>query len=606
MKLLTFEVKGQEKWGVIISSKGKDEQEQLILVPQMFEDLIPRISPGTSSHFYGHNKHYIKDGKWPDTITDLLSLEDGIECLKRLQSFAEYFLFNEDLPVRKYCTYKEADVKIKAPIPRPRIYYGLVQNSTAFLRNDPTRKHVNVYPQGHQRPITTVVGAGEYLTVERNAPTYGFNVEMAIIIGKKGRNIKARDAMDYVAGYTNVLDLQANGLGEEFRYIDFSETGGAKDWFCGATASWMAKKEDTNCPMGPYLITKDEIHNPYELLAYTRENGAVRDKAHTSNTLIGIERFIEHYTSYATIYPGDVLHLGTIGVDGKWKDAYWDEPETVVMEGEIENFGNLVVPIKFIENVWSSDNPTVEGTMPHSPVIQEMIKTKNDVIEKFDINNVNSFWCMYGNYKKCLEIENLLPLEKVSRVINNPASALTIKTDIALSPRSTDIYVSAEICFVVKKVARNVSLERAAEYILGYSPMVSFNDQSFHQDVLEPASPQERNLPDVYAKWADETNILKLPVALNSMPISKVYLSIDGVASIELSTDEYIFDAAKQIEFMTRHLTLMPGDVISLGRMSKRILVSAEIAAKGITGKLSIEKIGDIMFKAKKMNCEDY
>ncbi len=595
MKLLTFEINGEEKWGVLINSE--DKSEELILVPQMFEDIYPRICDPTSSFAYKQGTSFFKDGICPSTITDLLNTDGAMDIIREMKVFAEHVIFVEDQNVRIYCTYKEDDVNVKSPITKPRLCYGLVQNSTSFSRNNPAREHVNAYPQGHQRPIASVVGAGDYITIDYPSPTYGFNVEMGIIIGKKGKNIKARDAMKYVAGYTNVIDMQQNALVTDYDNIEGFEW----DWFADATSSWMAKKQDVNCAVGPYLVTTDEIVNPYTLLAYTRENGVLRDRAHTSNTFIGVERLIEHYTSYATVYPGDILHLGTIGVDGKWKDAYWDNPETIVMEGEIEKLGCLKVPVKFVKNAYSTEDPNNSNNAePASPTIREMIKNKQDSIETFDLSKANSFWAAIGNYKQCKEVENLQILTDMPRTLNNPASALTLNRDIKLSARSTDIEVSAELCFVLKKIARKVPMEKAPEYILGFSPMVSFHDQSFHDKVIEPASLQERNLPDVYARWADETNIMSDLVSFSEFPDAVGTLTVDGIGEIEFNTKDYVCKSARQIAFMTKYLTLLPGDVISLGRLEKRIRVTKEQAEKGITGKITMGNVGEFKFSAKK------
>lgn len=592
MKLATFEKGGKEQWGVLITSP--DGTEQLILCPQRFEDIFDKVCDVTSGHYYKKGRHFIPGGKWPGTIVDLLKTEGGLDALKQMHTFAEFFLFEEDASVRRHCTWKLDEVTLKAPIPRPRIYYGLVQNSTSFLRNNPRREHVNVYPQGHQRPVTTAVGAGEYLTIDMDSLTYGFNVEMGIVIGKQGRYVKAEDAMEYVAGYTNVIDLQQNALTQAYSTVP------DQDWYIAATSSWMAKKQDTNCPMGPFLVTRDEIVNPYYLEAFTRENGLLRDRAHTSNMIIGIERLIEHYTSYCTIYPGDVLHLGTMGVDGKWETVDWENPDQIELEGEIEKLGALKVPVRFVRQAWSSECPEQEGTEPGSPVIRQLIAEGRDKIDTFRLPETNSFWTVLGNYAQCQEVEGLQPLPYLPRTLNNPASALTLDPHITLSRRATNLEVSAELCFVVKRVARSVPEEKAADYILGYAPMVSFQDQSFAEFILDPATDQERYLPTVYSRWADGTNLMQAPTPLDHFPRGALTLSIPGVGSVELTTADYICDACRQIAFMTRYLTLMPGDVVSLGRLSRRIRVDAETAARGFAGELRMEGFTPLSFTVKK------
>lgn len=588
MKLLTFEADKKEQWGVVINNK--ETEVEYALVPQMFENLMPRICHPTSSHKYIAD-HKFFDGNWPTSVVELLEVDDGLEKLQRIHDFAQYYLFNEDFSLLRYCAYALDQIKIKAPIPRPKFYWGLVQNCTSFIRNQPNRHHAYFYPQGHQRPMTCAVGQDEYVSIEESADRFGYNIELGFVIGKKGKYIKAEQAMDYVAGYVNIIDLQANNV-----IKDYGERYG-EDFFVNATASWCAKMQDTSCPMGPYLVTTDEIYNLYSLNAYTRENNMVRDSAHTSNTLLGVERVIEYCSSFRTLYPGDVIHLGTIGVDGKSKIVDWDNlEENIILEGEIEKLGCLKVPIKFIDGAWSSDD-NKGNKEPASPIIRDLIKQNKDSISKFNIDEVSNFWTLFANYKQTEEIENMKPNIDVTRYLNNPASALTTKQHTSLSRYATDLEISAEICFVVKKIARKVSLDNAKDYILGYSPMISINDQSFQQLIKEPSTLQEKDLPKVYARWGDGYNIMMdTPIELDKEPSGKISLSIDDVGEIEITANDYLRNGEYILSYISKYITLLPGDVISLGRLEKTIRVDNDVLKKGFVGSIKVEGLAEFRF----------
>ena len=593
MKLLTFIAQEKEQWGVLI--KNEDSGQEYALVPQMFDNLMPKICSSTSSHSYRGARTF-KEGKWPKTIKGLLELEKGIDILHDLYSFAVYLLFHEDTSIIKYCAYKLDEIELKAPIPRPKFYWGLVQNSTSFTRNDPKRTHANIYPQGHQRPMTCVVGNSEYIGIEKKADAFGFNVEFGVVIGKKGKYIKAADAMEYVAGYTNIIDIQANNIIQDYgdRY--------GEDFFVDATASWAAKMKDTSCPMGPYLVTKDEVKNPYALNAYTRECGMLRDHAFSSNTLLGIERVIEYCSAFKTLYPGDVLHLGTIGVDGKWKSVDWNNPEEdLVLEGEFDLLDCCRVPVKFIRDIWGTDKDIDDCDEPASPVVRDLIKQNKDCISVFDVNESRGFWTLFANYKQCEEIENMKPNTEVSRFLNNPSTSLTVKKDTSISALATDIEVCAEMCFVVRKIARRVPLEKASEYILGYSPMVSLNDQSFAQSIIEPATKQERNLPKVYARWGDGYNfMLEKPIDTAEEPKGEMHLCIKDIGSAKVMAADYLLNGEAVLSYISKYITLLPGDVVSLGRMAESITVKRDETEKGFSGSLKAEGFPPLEFSVGK------
>ena len=116
--------------------------------------------------------------------------------------------------------------------------------------------------------------------------------------------------MEHIAGFTLVMDLVHD------QYTEPDATRGERqemDWFEDATGSWLGKKSDTMGSMGPFLTTRDEVGNPYDRLFYTRQSGWLRDRAHTGSMMIGFERVVSWLSSFVTLYPGDVIHMGTLG-----------------------------------------------------------------------------------------------------------------------------------------------------------------------------------------------------------------------------------------------------------------------------------------------------
>ena len=216
-----------------------------------------------------------------------------------------------------------------------------MQNSPTFVRNNPNRFVVNMYPQGHQRPQGSLVGPGQPVYVTEAMKSFNWTPEPGIIIGHQGRNIPIEEAHHFIAGYTIVMDLVHD------RYTNqlLEANGGKLDWFEDATGSWLGKKSDTMAGMGPYLTTPDEVGNPYDLLLYTRQSGWLRDRASTGAMLIGYERLISWLSSFVTLYPGDVIHMGTMAVDGMPITADMPFMAGDYIEGELEKVGVLRLPV---------------------------------------------------------------------------------------------------------------------------------------------------------------------------------------------------------------------------------------------------------------------
>lgn len=121
--------------------------------------------------------------------------------------------------------------------------------------------------------------------------------ELAVVIGKTGRNIPREESMDYIAGYTIINDVTA-------RTVQKEDMDKSDPWF-------RSKSIDTFCPMGPFLVPVDDIVDPQQLDIRLTVNGQERQHANTSDMLFPIEKLLATISQYMTLYPGDVIATGT-------------------------------------------------------------------------------------------------------------------------------------------------------------------------------------------------------------------------------------------------------------------------------------------------------
>ncbi|MBM7717416.1 2-keto-4-pentenoate hydratase/2-oxohepta-3-ene-1,7-dioic acid hydratase in catechol pathway [Bacillus thermophilus] len=193
------------------------------------------------------------------------------------------------------------DVKWLPPIPKPwknimcvgKNYrdHAIEMGSEADIP-----KHMIVFTKAP----TTVIGhkdsieAHEELTNELD-----YEGELAVVIGKQGRNIAEADALDYVFGYTIVNDITARDL--QVRH---------KQYFLG-------KSLDSSCPMGPWIVHHSEIKNPNGLNIQTRVNGEIRQNSNTEHFIFPIEEIIATLSQGMTLEPGDIIATGTPSGVGK-------------------------------------------------------------------------------------------------------------------------------------------------------------------------------------------------------------------------------------------------------------------------------------------------
>ena len=596
MKLVTFVAQETERFGVVLTHPVTGED--WVFDPEEAEKRLQNYASRATSPYRVSRPHFLEERPWPRDLASFLSLGDaGMSALRRLQDYLQLFLEQVDAALLAGAGFPLQEVKLRAPIPHPRLCFGLVQNSPTHWRNDPTRSIVNVFPQGHQRPQGTIIGQGDPVFVASDAGGFGWNPEFGAIIGRGGKNIDVDHAMDHVAGYTVVLDICSHYYGRRLR----EEASTPWDWFDDATASWLGKKSNTNCPIGPFLTTKDEVGNPYDLMVYTRQSGWQRDRAHTGAMIIGIERTISWLSSFQTLYPGDVVHMATMGVDGvPMTEDMTFGPEDY-LEGEIEKVGTLRVPVVEQErDDWrAAEDP---GRQVHPvPVVRDAIKAGRTVIatpEEWALGDVRHFWTVFGNYEAAPQVEGL-DHRPYPRVLNCAARALAFSGESLCIPRrARTLSIGVELAFVIGQLADRVSEGDAADHILGYGAMAVLHDSSFFEPIRSPATLQESNLPTVYARWADGSNMIGsslTPLKPEAVRKREMYLSLDGAGEVHGNTDEYLLLAPKVLSFLSQQIALFPGDVVTMGRTCDLLTVPAgQHLPEGTTLRASIEGMADV------------
>lgn len=219
-----------------------------------------------------------------------------------------------------------ARARLLAPIPRPRkniFCVGRNYVEHAKERGD----SVPAVPVFFTKPPTCVVGPGAPVVHHALTRQLDYEVELAAIIGRRGRDIAAERALAHVFGYTILIDITARDLQD--RHIQ---------WFKG-------KSLDTFAPMGPVVVHRSAIPDPQTLRLQLRVNGEVRQDATTAGMVFRVARLIEALSAGMTLEPGDILATGTPGgvAAGRTPPA-WLQPGDIV-EAEIEGIGLLRNPV---------------------------------------------------------------------------------------------------------------------------------------------------------------------------------------------------------------------------------------------------------------------
>jgi 2-keto-4-pentenoate hydratase/2-oxohepta-3-ene-1,7-dioic acid hydratase in catechol pathway len=222
-----------------------------------------------------------------------------------------------------------AAVQLLAPLPNPaslRDFFAFEEHVKAGFakRGEPMPQEWYEMPVYYKSGRHNILGPGTDVVWPSFTRKFDYELELAAVIGKQGRNIKAENARDYIAGFTVMNDFSARDVQRREMKVRLGPAK-AKDWATG---------------LGPWLVTSDELGDPYSLEMTASINGEVWSRGNSRSMFWKFEDMIEFLTKDDTIYPGDVIGSGTVGTGCGLELDRWVRPGDV-MELEIEKIGVL-------------------------------------------------------------------------------------------------------------------------------------------------------------------------------------------------------------------------------------------------------------------------
>ena len=234
-------------------------------------------------------------------------------------------------------------VRIRAPHPRP---YNIVAMAVNYME-DGTRAEPAPINAFH-KSSSAVIGDGDTIVLpDVPAAIFEGEAELALVIGKHASQVKAEDAYDYIFGYLNFIDGSARGLPP------------------AGNTFYQMKSRDTFCPLGPWLVTADEIADPLNLAVKLWVNGELKQNFNTSDMAHKIPRVIEWVTSIHALEPGDIVATGT---NHRGLSAFQDGDR---IEMEVDGLGKMHLNVRDdLKRTWARETRLdrmekgLEGTTP--------------------------------------------------------------------------------------------------------------------------------------------------------------------------------------------------------------------------------------------------
>jgi 2-keto-4-pentenoate hydratase/2-oxohepta-3-ene-1,7-dioic acid hydratase in catechol pathway len=247
------------------------------------------------------------------TVTDLLENTSDL-----LPTMTRWFTHLEETGKMQLYRVQEP-MQLLAPLTRPSKIVALGRNYTAHAREG--GHDIPEEPILFAKAPSAVIGPGANIVYPQGVQRLDPELELGVVIGRRGRFVREAEALEYVAGYTIVNDVTAR---------DVQRRDQEKKW------PWFRSKSfDTFCPLGPYLVLQDEIADPQQLELTLRVNGETRQHSTTAKMIFSIRQLIAFISQHMTLEPGDVIATGT--------------PEGIaplnrgdLLEGTITGLGTLV------------------------------------------------------------------------------------------------------------------------------------------------------------------------------------------------------------------------------------------------------------------------
>jgi 2-keto-4-pentenoate hydratase/2-oxohepta-3-ene-1,7-dioic acid hydratase in catechol pathway len=313
MRLLTFECNGRQRLGGELNNRIVDLQSAFAL------SVLTTV--GFSADALERAERLL-----PCDVSRFLACESG--CFDAARSALDYAARLTDGMATRGIFYEEREITRLAPVTRPSkiICLGLNYRDHAIESG----VKIPTEPVVFSKYPTAVIGPGAPIRLPPDSQEVDFEAELVFVIGKGGRNIPEADAMRHVAGYTCGHDVSAR---------DYQIKRGGGQWMIGKTF-------DTFAPMGPALVTPDELPDPHHLRIQCRVNGQTMQDSNTEQMIFNVPQTIAYLSRVMTLEAGDVVFTGTPpGVGFARKPAVFLKDGDVA-EIEIEGIGVLRNPVQ--------------------------------------------------------------------------------------------------------------------------------------------------------------------------------------------------------------------------------------------------------------------
>jgi 2-keto-4-pentenoate hydratase/2-oxohepta-3-ene-1,7-dioic acid hydratase in catechol pathway len=230
--------------------------------------------------------HHVHGKMFPSTMMDLLQWQGGIEVVQQILD-----QYNESQSDGRPLLYNASSTRLLPPIERPGKIVALGLNYRDHVEE--TKAKLPEFPVVFAKFPSAVIGPGDEIVLPSVSKKIDWEVELGVVIGQTCKDVEISDALDFVGGYMVLNDVTARDLQ-------------------GHDGQWVRGKSlDTFCPMGPCIVTADELGDASGLKMHTKVNGTIKQDSNTSNLVFDVPHIVSYLSQPFSLEAGDVIATGT-------------------------------------------------------------------------------------------------------------------------------------------------------------------------------------------------------------------------------------------------------------------------------------------------------
>ena len=535
----------------------------------------------------------------------LAALRDLAETVRRLA------LSGDDHALLQPALVPASRARLRTPVPDSPLWMVLHGNSPTVWRKqegmDPTQHIMTRVPAKRVRPVNSLLGQDEPLYLPPDAQL-SFGAELGFVIGAPAHRVSADQAYRHVAGYLCTNDGYSKV---------YTPPGPARPGDVHNTTQVADKATDGCGPAGPWIVTHDEVGDPHDLLLWTRQDGRVRNRSHTSAHLLGVEDAIERLSHIFTLQPGTIVSLAAAGWDGI-EDSPTDRASgCTVLEVEAERVGALRTPVYYPDAPQQAERTgqspyyfvgTVDGSSPVDRLLADRAAAEDAGPPALPgLPPPHGLWMLLGNQRDAasLEIEGraspavpapvAYPIASLSvaggddtgeeRLVEVPADAGTIRITCHLAVVLGPEHAYAE------------TPETAVNRVAGLAALLAIHDAGSTERLVPPVTDYERRFSRFLGYCGDGRHTLGLATSVGSeadiAALRAAHLRVNG-ATYRASTADYVHDVAATVAYLSRAITLLPGDVIGLGPLGPAVELPSEALVREVSVDAELEGLAPV------------